>query len=70
MLHTQRLMDPMLSHAYGGVARPGPTRAYALPSTFPFKFPKWRQCFLVKAIIMNRIMDTRFEVQWKVVAEL
>ena len=32
------------------------------------KFSKWRQRF--SSIIMNRVMDTRFELQCKAVAEL
>ena len=35
-----------------------------------FKFSKWRQGFSIKTIIMNRVMDTRFKLQYKVVAEL
>ena len=34
------------------------------------KFSKWRQRFSIERIIMNRVMDTRFELQCKVVAEL
>ena len=34
------------------------------------KFSKWRQCFLMKKIIINCVMDTRFELQYKGVAEL
>ena len=30
-----------------------------------FKFSKWRQRFSVKTIIMNRVMDTRLELQWR-----
>ena len=33
-----------------------------------FKFSKWRHRFLIKTIIMNRVMDTRLELQCKVVA--
>ena len=35
-----------------------------------FKFSKRRQHFWIKTIIMNRVMDTRFELQCKAVAEL
>ena len=33
-----------------------------------FKFSKWRKRF--SSITMNHIMDTRFELQYKAVAEL
>ena len=35
-----------------------------------FKFSKWRHRLMIKTIIINRIMDTRLELQCKAVAEL
>ena len=35
-----------------------------------FKLSKWKQRLSIKTITMNRVMDTRFELQRKAVAEL